>query len=235
MLFENFIEKEEFYHYYQPIYNLNDWVVIGYEVFLRSNLFTNPEDTFEQARQRKKLYELESRSIHKAIGTYKKAKKRGKLFINVFPSTLQNEKFQPFIIDIMNNLQVSCQDIVLEILESENVDDYSKIKTSIDTLKKQGFLFAIDDFGKGNSDIKRVLELDTDYIKLDRYFTMDLSKSKEKQFFLNLAIEYCQQFNKNLILEGLELPEDLAFAKFLGINYGQGYALGKPSCLKEIV
>lgn len=237
MWFENFINNEEFDHNFQPIYNLNDWVVIGYEVFIRSNLFSSPEKTFELARQRKRLYELDSRSIHKAIVTFKQAgsKKHQRLFINVFPSTLINEKFQSFIINIMKNLQMSCQHIVFEILESELIDDYSKIKESIDSLKKQGFIFAIDDFGKGNSDIKRVIELDPDYIKLDRYFTIGLFRSQEKQFVLKSIIDYCQTFKKQLIIEGLELPEDLAFAKFMGITYGQGYALAKPTCLKEII
>lgn len=238
MLFENFIEKEEFYHYYQPIYNLNDWTIIGYEVFLRSDLFSNPEETFEVARLKKRLYELDSRSIHKAIETFKQAgfaKKHGKLFINVFPSTLQNERFQPFIIDIMNNLQVSCQQIVLEILESEQIEDYTMLKESINSLKNQGFLLAVDDFGKGNSDIRRIIESDPDYIKLDRYFTIDLIKSKEKQFVLKLVLDYCNVFNKKLILEGIELPEHLALAKASGITYGQGYAIGKPTSLKEII
>jgi EAL domain-containing protein (putative c-di-GMP-specific phosphodiesterase class I) len=236
--FENFIKNEEFNHNYQPIYNLNDWVVIGYEVFLTSKIFSNPEETFELARKRKRLYELDSRSIHKAIDTYIKAgfsKKHGRLFINVFPSTLQNENFQSFIIDIMCNLQVSCQQIVLEILKSEQIEDYSNIKKSMDSLKKQGFLFALDEYGKGNSDIKRILELDPDYIKLDRYFTVGLIKSREKQFVLKSVKEYCQTFGKQLILEGLELPEDLAFAKLSGITYGQGYALGKPQNIKEII
>lgn len=237
LLIDNLIAEDDFHHIYQPIYNLNDWSIMGYEGFIRSNVFSNPEETFEQARKRKKLYDLDSRSIHKALNTYRRAgltKAQGKLFINVFPSTLQNENFQAFVIDIITNLEVSCQEIVLEILESEKIDDYSRIRKSIECLRKYGLLFAIDDYGKGNSNIRRILELDPDYIKLDRYFTIDLINCKKKQFAVNSVIDYCETFDKKLILEGIESPQDLAFAKFTGITYGQGYALCKPMGLKEI-
>jgi EAL domain-containing protein (putative c-di-GMP-specific phosphodiesterase class I) len=75
-----------------------------------------------------------------------------------------------------------------------------------------------------------ILELEPDFIKLDRLFSLDLSKSTSKQKMISLFVEYCKN-NTKLILEGIETPEDLAIAKCLGVDIGQGYVLDMPKLL----
>lgn len=238
MWFENFIKNEEFFHHFQPIYNLNGWRVIGYEVLLRSNIFPNPEAAFELARRNKQLYELDSRSIHKAVLTYLMAgfsKRDGKLFINVFPSTLQNKDFHSFIDNIMYDYHLSSQQIVLEICESEQILDMKGFVKIINELKRNGISIALDDVGKGHGDIQKIIELEPDFIKLDQYFADDLPNSKKKQDIIKSLMQYCDRFQSQLILEGLETLEELNFAKRFGILLGQGYVLGKPENLKRII
>jgi EAL domain-containing protein (putative c-di-GMP-specific phosphodiesterase class I) len=233
-----FIREEQFYHYFQPIYHLSNWTKLGYEVLLRSNLYSNPEYTFLEAKKEKQLYELDSRSIHKAILTYHKAglrKKDGNLFLNILPSTILNQNFSSFLNKIIADNYLVSQQIVLEISESELIDDLEDFKIRISELKKQGILIAIDDIGKGYASFKNIVELEPDFLKLDRYFAKDLHLSTQKQTLISLFISYCEQYKTQLILEGVESEEEVAIAKALGVPFAQGYIIGRPALLQESI
>ncbi|OLO38169.1 hypothetical protein BTR23_11750 [Alkalihalophilus pseudofirmus] len=234
----NLISEENFYHHFQPIYDLNNWRILGFEVLLRSKLFPNPEATFIEARKEKKLYELDSGSIHKAISTYRSAgltKSKGKLFLNIFPSTLLHPNFPTFLNKIIADDVLHSQQIVLEISESEINNKIDELKQKVSVLKNLGFLIAIDDTGKGYSNAQSIVELDPDFLKLDRYFSKDLHLSKKKQSYIQLLNNYSVLNGCSVILEGIETPSELAVAKTLNIQYGQGFILGKPSLLEQIV
>lgn len=240
----NFMVEEQFFHHFQPIFDLSSNNKLGYEALLRSEKYSNPQMIFNQALKENKLYDLDSRSIHKAISTYDSAgftKKEGILFVNVIPSTISNPNFQTFLNQIIINYSIKRQEktfykhkIVLEISESETIDDFEAFRSNIKEIKDLGFLIAIDDIGVGNANFHYILELSPDFLKLDRYFAENLSLSKNKQEFIKFFQYYCIEINCNLILEGIETERDLTCAKNLGIEFGQGYKLGKPDLLKTI-
>jgi EAL domain-containing protein (putative c-di-GMP-specific phosphodiesterase class I) len=238
MSFENFIRQEQFFHHYQPIYDLKEERIAGYEVLLRTTVYPNHESTFSLAKKRNRLYELDSRSIHKAIQTYQSAgftEKEGKLFLNVFPSTLLNKNFLSFIKNIMNNDALKSQHLVLEITEQEPITNFNVLKKIRASLKEMGISVAIDDVGSGSCELKKIIEIEPDYIKLDRYFAEGLYNSKAKQEMIHFFLKYCEKAHIHLVLEGLENPLDITASKNLGIPYGQGFALGKPNVLTRSV
>ncbi|GGH83866.1 EAL domain-containing protein (putative c-di-GMP-specific phosphodiesterase class I) [Pullulanibacillus pueri] len=234
---KTFLKEERFYHYFQPIYNLVDGSIKGYEVLLRADEFSNPEPIFELAQKKKQLFELDTRSIYKGIKTYHEAgltPKEVKLFINVFPSTLLNPKFLSFVKDIMNEHVELRQHLVMEIIESEVITNYTQLIGVIKKLKNVGVTIAIDDFGKGHHDMMRIIELEPHYIKLDRYFAHDLLASKKKQRLVKLIQKFCAENHCDLIIEGLEMDAEIAYVKSLGITYGQGFGLGMPQPIAKL-
>ncbi|HET7627922.1 MAG TPA: EAL domain-containing protein [Bacillales bacterium] len=236
MAIEQVIERSDFHHVFQPIYQLGEGKIEGYEGLLRTKHYSNPEQAFAQAEQAKKLYELDSRSIHKAVLTYQQAgfsENEGRLFLNVLPSTIRNDAFPSFLDHIMNEVIASRQQLVFEIDEQETIEDFAAFKDHIRCMKRAGVQIAIDDFGKGVSDMKRIIELEPDYIKLDRYFVEDLEHSRQKQAIIQWMAIYCRRFHIALILEGLEDSKDIAVANGLGIPIGQGFGLGHPEPLEK--
>ncbi|MGM8366733.1 EAL domain-containing protein, partial [Virgibacillus sp. W0181] len=172
MSIKKFIKYKKFCHYFQPIYNLDNRKKVGYEALIRSKNFSNPKHIFQVAKENNQLYELDSQSIYKAILAYHStelSRKNGYLFLNILPSTILKQELPSFLEQIMleNNLQ--SQQIVLEISESEIIKDFVSFKKQLRELKIQGFLIAIDDVGKGFSDMQTMIELEADYLKLDRY------------------------------------------------------------------
>lgn len=220
---------EEFQHVYQPIYNLSNFSVHGHEAFIRyKNYHQNIEAIFLQAKKLNKLYDLDTNSISKAMLTYsQQGYLRPMLFLNVFVSTLLDHSFLLFFEDLLSKVDIPLKKIVLEINEAEEITDHKLLRKKVIYLQDKGIKIAIDDFGKGSASLKNVIELEPDYVKLDRYFSTDLAFSSKKQKVVKSLVNHFQGDIK-LILEGIEKSEDLAMAKALGVPTGQGYLLGKP-------
>jgi EAL domain-containing protein (putative c-di-GMP-specific phosphodiesterase class I) len=234
MTIHDFIEKGNFTHHYQPIYNIQSNSVIGYEGLLRSEKYPNPEHAFLEAREKNSLFELDSCSLQKAIFTYQSAGysiDNGLLFLNIIPSTLENKDFFDFVNKIMKENQG--QQIVLEISETEEMTVSSEMIRKLEKLRGLGIRIAVDDFGKSYSHFKTIIEMGPEFIKLDRYLTADLSSSLKKQAIIQYCLDFCSQFNSKLILEGIETELELEMAKQLGVIYAQGFFLGRPAILPK--
>lgn len=232
------IARKQFYHHFQPLYDLTSWNRIGLEVLFRSALFENPEIAFEKARYLNKLIVLEKTSIHKAISSYNQTeshKAHEKLFINAYPSTLCHSSFINFINNVLSASILKNEQIVFEVNEKEVVNDINTFKHRLSELKKQGFLIAIDDVGKGMSSLRTIVEIEPHFVKMDNYFSKNLSDSVSKQEMIKSVLTYCKHTNIQFILEGIEEEKDLAVAKALGVCIGQGYLLGKPSLLHSAI
>jgi EAL domain-containing protein (putative c-di-GMP-specific phosphodiesterase class I) len=121
----------------------------------------------------------------------------------------------------------------LEIVEHESIVDFTALLAALNFLKKMGIKIVVDDFGKGVDNINRTIEIDADYIKLDRYFSVGLTKSKKKQAYVEFLVHYCAKFNVKLIFEGMETECDIACAQMLGVSHVQGFAIGKPQSISE--
>ncbi|MDQ0199184.1 EAL domain-containing protein [Neobacillus ginsengisoli] len=240
MSIQQVIENEDFYHVFQPIFEINNWSKIGYEVLLRTSFSANPEIAFQEAKREKRLFELDSLSMQKAVRSYfsEGPQTDGYLFINVFPSSIVHPDFLSVLKTILTEKSLHSHQentkIVLEIAESEIISDthFEAFKEKIAQIKEHGILIAIDDIGKGYNALQLLIEIAPNFLKLDRYFAKDLCQSKQKQTMIDLLIKYCDQYNCKLILEGIEKDVELAAAKYIGVRFTQGYLLGRPGVLE---
>jgi len=224
------IRKKQFHHVYQPVYDLRSWEIYGVEVLIRCEFFDSAELLFQVAAKEQKLYELDTCSIHYALAIYKEyaEKQNTKWFLNVFPSTLVHPCFQNFLAQI-SGIPHRADHLIFEMNEAEQITDMAALKEAVAALKaRPGFAIAIDDFGNGDASIRNLVELQPKYVKLDRFFSANLSASAAKQNMVKMLVEFCRENNMHLILEGIETPKDLAAAKRLGVRLGQGFLLGKP-------
>lgn len=230
---EKLIEEGNFFHFFQPICNIQSSVLFGFEGLLRSVKEFSPEEWFLLSKKIDKLYELDTWSINNASATFQKAgyaKKNIKLFLNIFPSTLSNPNSLSLIKNIVERNHFKNGQLVLEIVEHEPIE-YSHIKETIDVLRRMGVQIAIDDFGQGFTSLKGLIELKPDYIKIDRYFVEGITNSKAKLSIIEGMIHFSKQNNTLIIAEGIKDVSTLDFLKQLGIVYGQGELLGSPSDL----
>lgn len=233
---DELIQKSMFYHKFQPIMNLDTNKVYGFEALIRSNYFQNPNLLFADAIQRDKLFELDLTSVIKAINTFGctlNQDKEYQIFVNVYPSTLINPIFKQCMQDIILVKDIFPHQIIFEINETEQSLISTTICDSITFFKKLGFRFALDDFGKGQSTIRSILEIEPDIVKVDRYFSKDLINHPKKIKVIELIIELCDT-EAHVIIEGIENEKDLHILEEIGVVYGQGFLLGKPQAMTQI-
>lgn len=231
--FQQFLDGNLYYHRFQPIFNINTLSVLGCESLLRSKHIESTELLFQKARDLNALYDLDIHSIRTAVQTFSKNQTKrpleAHLFLNIYPSTLVSSNFLRMFFKIIRRCPISPNQLVLEINEAENIIDYCTLKEVLVRLQAFGIQIALDDFDKGFAPLKRVLEIEPNFIKVDKYFSENLAQSNRKQKMLALLIDYCSSSNIKLILEGIETEDDLSVARSLGVNFGQGFMLGKPS------
>ncbi|UOQ48288.1 EAL domain-containing protein [Gracilibacillus caseinilyticus] len=232
------ITNEKFEHYFQALYDLKSLSPVGYEALLRTRLFKNPEILFEKASQTHRFFELEVRSIRKALIAYDSivtgAWDEKRLLINVYPANLAQLDFPEFLDCAIQDTKIRPNQIILEINEPDIMQQIEDVHDNVKALKNKGYSLAIDDVGKGVSSLKAIVELKPDFVKMDRYFAQHLAKSSRKQEMVRSIVNYCLHTDTKFVLEGIEVPEDLAMAKSIGVSYVQGFLLARPEPLEVI-
>lgn len=217
-------------HWYQPIYHLKDSHIVGYEALMRdaSQYSISPVEIFREADKKGLQNALDRVSIKTALEAYKDDE--NPLFLNIFPSTLIEKDFLSW----WETYGGSGKNIVLELLENEPIKDWEELKNVTRQLQDRGVRIAVDDMGGGYSFFQQWIELCPDFIKLDRYFSENLSTSSRKQKTISSLVDLLSE-TTDIIIEGIEKKEDLDTAERLGINYAQGFLLGKPSPWEELL
>ena len=118
--------------------------------------------------------------------------------------------------------------VIFEIVESEGIDNFEEVSLFIKTMKEYGCKIAIDDFGTGYSNFEYLMKLNVDFIKIDGSFIKDIDTSSQSQLISNLIITFAKQQGISTIAEFVHSKEVLAKVQDMGIDYSQGYHLGKP-------
>ncbi|WP_240377187.1 EAL domain-containing protein [Bacillus piscicola] len=218
-------KRQEIQHFYQPVVN-SLGKAVGFEALLRHNFYSTAE-IFEAAKENGSIYLLDTLSIEVALETFQ-CDVHGTLLLNIFPTTLISDEFPEFLKSLMKKYHFHPQNIVFEINESETVSELRLLQKRVQWLRKLGFLIALDDVGTGSSSIRRIIEIQPDIIKMDRYFSFNLSEQLLKQDVLTLFINLAKNQKMALVLEGLERETDYQLSEQLGVPFMQGYYLGHP-------
>ncbi|MDZ7819280.1 MAG: EAL domain-containing protein [Aliarcobacter sp.] len=124
--------------------------------------------------------------------------------------------------------------LTFEILESEKVSNFNIVNDFIAEAKNLGVKIAIDDFGTGFSNYENILNLNIDYIKIDG----SLIKKIDEDIYLNLIksiVLFSKQQNIKVVAEFVSDLKILRYVKNIEIDYSQGYHIGKPMSIKEII
>ena len=233
--FEKIIDESLYFHHFQPIFAVDELKACGYEGLLRSQYIKNPQHLFDVATKTERLAQLDWGSFTKAMDHlnehFNYFARDSEFFFNVYPSTLVSDRFLSEFTAYLETTSIPANHLILELNESEFIEDFSQLYTVVKELQKLGIRVALDDIGRGLSPFTRALELYPDMIKLDKYFSDNLAKQPAKQNVLKTIVNYCHDTKVTAILEGVEERKDFEVAKDLGVKYVQGFLLGKPDTL----
>jgi EAL domain-containing protein (putative c-di-GMP-specific phosphodiesterase class I) len=220
---------------YQPIVNLDDLTVIGYEALARGPAETPyewPEALFTFARQSKLNRELDHQCKIAALEGARGMPSGTKLFINTLPTTLDDPDFTaPEAGEMLGRFGLTPGDLVWELTERHAIEDYGAFQSIMKRYVDLGYNVAIDDLGTGYSSIQTITHVRPLYLKIDISLVSDIDTNLLKQELVSSLIVLAGNINAHLIAEGIETQGELEALRGLGIHIGQGYLLGRPSTL----
>lgn len=221
--------------YVQPIIDALTGHVEKYECLMRlrddeGNLHS--PYAFLEAAKRARLYEnlmqiLISKAFHYFSG-------RDEDFsINLTASDIYNSDTVAMLLDKALEFGVADR-LIIEIVESEGIENYEKVLDFIDQAKKIGCRIAVDDFGSGYSNFEYLLKLDIDYIKVDGSLIKHLDSDANTQMLSDMIVSFGRKMGAETVAEFVHSEEVKQSAIVLGFDYLQGYHTGKPMSLEEI-
>ncbi|OMF21566.1 hypothetical protein BK133_28165 [Paenibacillus sp. FSL H8-0548] len=231
---ERMIRKKLIYPVYQPIVSLRrPGEIFGYESLTRTEdreWFPGPMELFQFAEQEGLTYALDRLAREKAIDGCIPLKEEQKLFINVMAQIMEDPSFSPGqTLSLLEQHQLSPHKVVFEITERSSIADFGSVKRALEHYRSQGYQIAIDDVGAGYSSLQSIIELRPDYLKVDRSIIQNIDLDEMKEHILYTLIQLAAKMDIAIIAEGIEREEELAKLREMGIDYAQGYLLGRPA------
>jgi EAL domain-containing protein (putative c-di-GMP-specific phosphodiesterase class I) len=120
-------------------------------------------------------------------------------------------------------------DLCLELTETELMRDPDRGAAVLAELHRIGVRIAIDDFGTGHSSLERLGQFPVELLKLDRTFVTHAGTDPTRAVVARAITDLARSLGLEVVAEGIETPDQLRWAKQLGCDHGQGYALGRPT------
>lgn len=217
---------------FQPIVSLEDGNVFGHEALSRITLPScnlNIEELFELAFKMKKLWDLEQLCRVCALKSAMTQSNDKTLFLNVDANIIHDPTFKSgFTTEKLQEYGLSPNKIIFEVTEKSAISDIDAFVASVGHYQKQDFQIAIDDFGSGHSGLNRVCAFSPQFLKLDMNLVRNVDSDLMKQSAVSAIVQFCNQSNIKIIAEGIETKEELKTLIRMGVEFGQGYYLGRP-------
>jgi diguanylate cyclase (GGDEF)-like protein/PAS domain S-box-containing protein len=154
--------------------------------------------------------------------------------INLSGATFSDDDFIDYVRRQFETHRVPPELICFEITETNAIADLPSAKRFIQALKKLGCRFSLDDFGTGMSSFSYLKHLPVDYIKIDGSFVTEMLNSKIDRAMVEMIVHVAKVMGKSTIAEFVESDAILEALREIGVDYAQGYAIGKPSSFEAM-
>ena len=118
--------------------------------------------------------------------------------------------------------------IILELTEHADVEDYEALSGAVARLRDHGVRLAVDDAGAGFASLRHILNLQPDIIKLDIALTRGIDADPARRALASALLRFGAEMEAVLVAEGIETAGEREALTRLGIEFGQGYLLGRP-------
>jgi diguanylate cyclase (GGDEF)-like protein len=216
--------------FFQPIYNLKTDKIEKFESLIRiqnrNESYLRPIDFLDIARKSRLYNDLSKEMIKSSFDRLQTVKLP--ITINISMNDILDKRTSNFILRRLNTNNLGHL-VTFELVESEEIINHIKVVNFIKKIKLLGCKIAIDDFGSGYSNFGQLLKLDIDYLKIDGSLIKDINTNKNSEIITKSIISLAKEMGIETIAEFVTSKEIFDKVKLLGIDYAQGYHIGKPS------
>jgi diguanylate cyclase (GGDEF)-like protein len=240
----NAIQSDEFLLYYQPIISLKTGRIVGLEALLRWNSpvrgFLSPDKFMYVSDTAGLVTRIDHWVIENACHQLNEWQGQFSgnqplcVSVNLSPKQINNPLLAEHVEHILKETNLDASNLCLEITENANLGNEEATLTMLKELHEKGVRLSLDDFGTGYSALVYLVNLPLDTIKIDDSFIRQLGINKENKIIIESLKMLATQLGIELVAEGIEKEEQLAFLKELGCEYGQGFLFSEPLSAEEM-
>lgn len=227
-----FLKTGEVETFVQPIINMKDRVVYGYEALSRfrkpGGEFWDPASIFAAAREANLIKEFDVMCAKKALTSERGLPAYQKLFVNLNRETLMDPAC---LSEILASSAIGLDQITIELTEQSLLSEIDQVLAAFEELRAHGIHIAVDDMGGGQVSLRETANLRPHYIKFDRSLIRDIDKHENKQKILFSLMVFARGINAKTTAEGIETKAEMDYLEKCGIDYGQGYYIARPAKL----
>lgn len=235
---EQALFEDQFQLYYQPIQPLNPSNTAShYEILLRLEDgvggLISPQ-YFLPIAERHNIAPQIDRWVIETLFRWLQGQQltQGTLYtINLSGQTLSNISFAQFVQDLLERYSIRPEHICFEITETATISSLHNACLILNQLRALGCSFALDDFGSGLSSFAYLKNLEVDYLKIDGLFVRDIGQNPMDRTIVQSIHDIGHALGKKTVAEQVEDAAVLQILKQIGLDYAQGYYIGKPQPL----
>ncbi len=154
--------------------------------------------------------------------------------INLSGQSMSDQVFHAYVLKQLDETGVPPEKICFEITETAAVANLGEATRFMEVLKKRGCLFALDDFGSGLSSFGYLKSLPVDFLKIDGQFVKDIMDDPLDMALVRSINEIGHLLGKQTIAEYVESDAILERLREIGVDYAQGYSIGRPEPLENL-
>ena len=216
---------------FQPIYDAKTDEISKYEMLIRmlnkDGKIIPPNSFLPSIRHTQVYISLTAIVLQKAIDTLQ-IKEDIHLCINLDIQDIINEDIMQLLAFTFTGHEELAKRITIEVLEHEEITDFDRISKNINILKEMGLSIALDDFGSGYANFRYMINLDIDILKIDGSIVQNVDSDEAAYNIIKAIVEFARSMGMKTVAEQIETKEEFEAIKSLGVDFLQGYYLGRP-------
>ncbi len=238
------VEDNRLELFYQPIIGIgkdNDTARGHYELLLRmrdeNGELVGPNQFIPAAERYNLMSTLDRWVIHEALSQLADRNRDGEarytIAINLSGTSLSEDRFLDFVINELKAQKLPAGAICFEITETAAISNLSRVIYFMQTLKKLGCKFSLDDFGSGLSSFTYLKNLPVDYLKIDGQFIRHVAEDNVDESMVRAISEVGHAMGIETIAERVETKQVLDKLGTLGVEFAQGYYIARPASIES--
>ncbi len=229
-------ERDELLVHYQPKYNLQTGEVFGAEALVRWELpergIILPSDFIPIAEETNLIIEIGEWVLDRVCEDFRYWQRSvssvGRVSVNLSLKQLRQPNFINRITAILRSYEVSPTSLELEITETTLMENPPRTIKILNELYSLGLHLAIDDFGTGYSSLSALQQFPISTLKIDKSFVQDIAVNADDATIVGTIIHMGQSLQMDVVAEGVETEDQLAYLQSLDCTFVQGLLFGDP-------
>lgn len=230
------LERKRFTSWFQPILDAKTGAIVAYEALLRGRRADGslmfPGEILTTAADNDLLFQVDRQARESALHCAADHGIDCQLFINFIPTAIYDPAHcLQSTVSWAKKLGIKPDHIVFEVVETERVGDIEHLKRILDFYRAAGYRVALDDVGSGYASLNLLATLKPDIIKIDMEIVRGIDADPQRQAVFRALVGIARELGIQVLAEGVETADELAYVMAEGADLLQGYLFARPAAV----